>query len=218
MEIPVYLFTGFLGGGKTTFIQETLEDERFNNGERTLLIVCEEGEEEYAPDKFSGTNVFVRTLESEDDLIGETLTKWRRETRAVRVLIEYNGMWMLDKLYEAMPREWVVYQEFSFAEASTYVVYNANMRNLVVDKLKCGGIDHGQVCVGIGFYGLIYLGSGGIIGGVGRGLFGCVGSLLRGIGNCGSVVVSRSCAGCEYACEHQNGQQACKKSFHNYLL
>ena len=136
MEIPVYLFTGFLGAGKTSFIQQTLEDERFNRGERTLLVVCEDGEEEYAPDRFSGANVFIRMVESEEELNGANLSKWRRETRAERVLIEYNGMWLLDRLYTEMPRDWTVYQEFSFAEASTYVVYNANMRNLVVDKLK----------------------------------------------------------------------------------
>ena len=45
-DIPVYLFTGFMDAGKTKFIQETLEDKRFDTGERTLLIVCEEGEEE----------------------------------------------------------------------------------------------------------------------------------------------------------------------------
>ena len=32
MELPVYLFTGFLEAGKTRFIQETLEDRRFNSG------------------------------------------------------------------------------------------------------------------------------------------------------------------------------------------
>ena len=50
-DIPMYVFTGFLESGKTKFIQETLEDERFNTGERTLLLVFEEGEdaEEYAP-------------------------------------------------------------------------------------------------------------------------------------------------------------------------
>ena len=47
MPVPVYAFTGFLESGKTKFIQETLEDPRFNSGERTLLLVCEEGEEEY---------------------------------------------------------------------------------------------------------------------------------------------------------------------------
>ena len=40
MDIPVYLFTGFLESGKTKFIQETLEDERFNAGEKTLLLLC----------------------------------------------------------------------------------------------------------------------------------------------------------------------------------
>ena len=31
-DIPMYVFTGFLESGKTKFIQETLEDERFNTG------------------------------------------------------------------------------------------------------------------------------------------------------------------------------------------
>ena len=46
-DMPVYLFTGFLESGKTSFIDETLADKRFNNGQRTLLLVCEEGEAEY---------------------------------------------------------------------------------------------------------------------------------------------------------------------------
>ena len=38
-DLPVYLFTGFLDAGKTRFIQETLEDSRFHQGERTLLTL-----------------------------------------------------------------------------------------------------------------------------------------------------------------------------------
>ena len=44
-QIPMYVFTGFLESGKTKFIQETLEDPRFNSGEKTLLLVLEEGED-----------------------------------------------------------------------------------------------------------------------------------------------------------------------------
>ena len=47
-RIPVYLFVGFLESGKTKFIQETFEDPNFDSGDKTLLLVCEEGEEEYA--------------------------------------------------------------------------------------------------------------------------------------------------------------------------
>ena len=47
VETPVYLFVGFLESGKTKFIQETMEDPRFASGEKTLLLVMEEGIEEY---------------------------------------------------------------------------------------------------------------------------------------------------------------------------
>lgn len=134
--MPVYLFTGFLESGKTKFIQETLEDKRFCNKEKTLLLVCEEGEEEYAPEQFATDNVVIRVLEGQEQLTAENLTRWAQETKADRVVIEYNGMWLLDALYAAMPEGWVVYQEFMFADAGTFLSYNSNMRQLVYDKLK----------------------------------------------------------------------------------
>lgn len=135
-ETPVYLFTGFLEAGKTKFIQETLEDKRFCNGERTLLLVCEEGEEEYAPDQFADKSVFIRGVENEQALTQQLLLDYMKETSAQRVVIEYNGMWMLDALYGAMPEGWIVYQEFMFADAASFINYNANMRQLTYDKLK----------------------------------------------------------------------------------
>ena len=134
--MPVYLFTGFLESGKTKFIQETLEDKRFCNKEKTLLLVCEEGEEEYAPEQFATDTVVIRVLEGQEQLTNENLTEWAQETKADRVVIEYNGMWLLDALYAAMPEGWVVYQEFMFADAGTFLSYNGNMRQLVYDKLK----------------------------------------------------------------------------------
>ena len=135
-DIPVYLFTGFLDAGKTKFIQETLEDERFNNGENTLLLICEEGEEEYDPSTFSGPNVFIELIDDQSELTPTNLERLQRKHAAERVVIEYNGMWMLDDLYQNMPDSWMVYQEFMFADSQTFLMYDANMRGLVVDKLK----------------------------------------------------------------------------------
>lgn len=135
-DVPVYLFTGFLEGGKTKFIQETLEDRRFCNGEKTLLLICEEGEEEYAPEQFASDTVQIRVVEEQKDLTRENLEKWLAETKAERVVVEYNGMWMLDVLYNAMPENWMVYQEFMFADSTTFLSYNSNMRQLVYDKMK----------------------------------------------------------------------------------
>ncbi len=135
MDIPVYLFTGFLEAGKTKFIQETLADKRFNNGERTLLILCEEGEEEYIPSAFSGKNVFIEVLEDERELTPKNLEELRRKHKAERVIVEYNGMWQLQSLFQNLPSKWIIAQEFMFADANTFVSFNANMRSLVVDKL-----------------------------------------------------------------------------------
>lgn len=131
-EIPVYLFTGFLDAGKTRFIRETMDDPRFNNGERTLLLLCEQGEEEYTAQK----NLFIELIESPEKLNAAHFAALLDKHRADRVLVEYNGMWMLDDLFRALPDGWMVYQEFMFADAPSFVSYNANMRQQVYDKLK----------------------------------------------------------------------------------
>lgn len=136
MEIPVYLFTGFLEAGKTKYVQEILEDKRFNAGERTLLLVCEEGEEEYDPSAFASRNVYVEYLEEEEQLTEEYLLALQKKHKARRVLMEYNGMWQLSTLTDALPEAWPLYQIFLFFDAGTFMNYNANMRSLVVDKLQ----------------------------------------------------------------------------------
>ncbi len=133
--IPVYLFTGFLEGGKTHIIQESMEDQRFNSGEKTLLIQCEEGVDELDTERFFGHNVYLELIEKESDLTKEKLTELSKKHKIDRVIIEYNGMWMLGSLYENLPDNWGIYQEMMFADANTFIAYNANMRQLMVDKL-----------------------------------------------------------------------------------
>jgi len=136
MKIPVYLFTGFLEGGKTTIIQESLNDQNFNSGEKTLILMCEEGIEELDSSKFWGQNVTIHTIESEDMLTEEYLTELTKNKKLDRIIVEYNGMWMLQTFYNAMPESWGIYQNMMFADANTFINYNNNMRQLVFDKLK----------------------------------------------------------------------------------
>ena len=89
-----------------------MEDPRFDEGKTTLLLVCEEGLEEFEPEKFVSSKVVIREVEKEADLTPANLEAWRKECGAYRVLIEYNGMWMLEKLYQSLPEGWLVYQEF----------------------------------------------------------------------------------------------------------
>ncbi|MBQ9779005.1 MAG: GTPase [Clostridia bacterium] len=135
-QVPIYLFTGFLESGKTQMIQETLEDENFNDGCKILLIVCEEGIEEYDPTRFWGKNVRQMLIGDEKELTPEMLADYEHNHRVDRVVIEYNGMWQLETLYAALPENWFIYQQLFFADASTILSYNANMRQLVFDKLQ----------------------------------------------------------------------------------
>lgn len=135
-DVSVYLFLGFLESGKTKFIQETLEDPRMENGERTMLLVCEEGVEEYEPDKFQVNNVVVVTLENASELTVQTLESLTAKHKAQRVIVEYNGTWLLQQFFDAMPESWVINQMMTFFDSNTFLNYNANMRQLVFDKIQ----------------------------------------------------------------------------------
>ena len=137
VQIPVYVFTGFLDSGKTKFIQETLEDPRFNAGERTLLLVFEEGEEEYDASTYPHNNVFLEVLDQQT-VTTKQLQSLAKKYRAQRVVAELNGMQLVGDLYSRFPDEWVVAQEVMFADTTTIMSYNSNMRNLVMDKLVGG--------------------------------------------------------------------------------
>ena len=90
MPIPVYAFTGFLEAGKTLFIQQTLEDPRFNAGERTLLLVCEEGEEEYDASTYPHKCVYFEPIDQQA-VTTEELEALQKKHHASRVVVELNG-------------------------------------------------------------------------------------------------------------------------------
>ena len=140
-EIPVYLFVGFLESGKTKFIQETFEDPNFDSGDKTLLLVCEEGEEEYNQKKFAFPGVTLYNLEDKAELNPQNLAKLAKEADAGRVVIEYNGMWLLQDLANNLPENWIVYQCIATADGTTALTYarDNSMRSLMLDKIFVPG-------------------------------------------------------------------------------
>ncbi len=134
MPIPVYALTGFLESGKTLFIQQTLEDARFNSGERTLLLVCEEGEEEYDSSTYPHKCIYCVSID-QNAITTEELADLQKKYHAKRVVVELNGMQQTADFYNKMPTDWQIAQEVMFADSRSILSYTANMRQLVVDKL-----------------------------------------------------------------------------------
>lgn len=131
---PVYLITGFLDSGKTTFINGILSD-GFAAEDRTMLLCCEEGEVEY--DRKLLRNVTVVTVDAPETLTPEFLEAERKKCQAVQIIVEYNGMWQIQDFYvNSMPSDWVLYQIIATAEGPTFETYTRNMASLMSEKLR----------------------------------------------------------------------------------
>ncbi len=135
-RIPLYLITGFLDGGKTTLLTDTLNMDYFNDGQRTVLLLCEDGEEEYDPQFLSHRNCRLIPIEDMEQLNTAHLQEIDRRYQPERVLMEYNGMWPIQHLRDLkLPRNWGLYQAIDVIDGSTFEMYRANMQSMVIDMV-----------------------------------------------------------------------------------
>ena len=68
MATPMFIVTGFLDSGKTTMIKDTLMEQEWIEPGLTLLLLCEEGEEEYPEEYLKEKNMAVLKIEEFDQL------------------------------------------------------------------------------------------------------------------------------------------------------
>ncbi len=135
--IPVYLITGFLEAGKTSMIASMLTDEGFSNGQRTLVILCEEGVEELTEEQLKQGNATVVTLEEQEELSALRLKELNKAHQPERVFIEFNTMWGIERFGGLnMPPRWELVQVITLADATTFENYMNNLRKLLTDPMK----------------------------------------------------------------------------------
>lgn len=134
IEIPIYLITGFLESGKTTFINFTVAQDYFQIDEPTLLITTEEGEVEYDEKELLKYNTVLEVVESQEQFTTEYLKKLKRRYNPERVILEYNPLWSVKKLEEMeMPKGWGIVQEIVTVDASCFQIYMQNMKSLFME-------------------------------------------------------------------------------------
>ncbi len=131
-QIPIYLITGFLEAGKTTFLREVLDGEDFADGQKGLLILCEEGEEEYDKKALAQMNITIVTAEEEENFNVEFLKSCGKKYHPKRIFIEMNGMWNCQWLYgPELPIDMAIAQVITIVDGSTFSVYLNNMRSIL---------------------------------------------------------------------------------------
>ncbi len=136
-EVMVYLMTGFLDSGKSQFLKFTLEQDYFQIDGTTLLLLCEEGEEEYDPEKLKQYDVVIETIDSQEELTEEFLAELDVKYRPERVVIEYNGMWKVSDFEKMnLPEGWGIEQKLTTVDASTFQMYLTNLKPLFVEMVR----------------------------------------------------------------------------------
>ena len=139
--IPVYMLTGFIESGKTTMIRSMLTDEGFSSGQKTLIICCEEGIEEYDPDLLKKANAFCVQMEDAEELTSLRVKQLNNEYKPERVIIEFNSFWGIEMMARVkMPPRWELVQIITLADATTFDNYMTNMRKQLTDPMKAADL------------------------------------------------------------------------------
>ena len=133
-RMPLFLINGFLEAGKTAFIRFTMQQDYFRTDGKTLLIVCEEGEEEYDEELLKDTKTAVAYVDDLSRLTPDYLEELEIFYNPERVLMEWNGMWDLNEL--KLPKDWDLYQQITIIDGSTFDLYLNNMKPLVGNMVR----------------------------------------------------------------------------------
>ena len=138
VQVAVYLVTGFLESGKSTFLDFTIRQDYFQIEEPSLLLLCEEGEVEFDADELKEKyNTYVEIVEKPEDFTKELLQSFERKYHPDRVLLEYNPLWSVAKLEQMeMPAGWGIVQHIVTVDSSTFQVYMNNMKSLFVEMVR----------------------------------------------------------------------------------
>lgn len=133
-RMPLFLINGFLEAGKTAFLRFTMQQDYFRTDGKTLLIVCEEGEEEYDEELLKETKTAVVYVDELSRLTPEYLEELELFYNPERVLMEWNGMWDMNEL--KLPEDWELYQQITIIDGSTFDLYLNNMKPLVGNMVR----------------------------------------------------------------------------------
>ena len=135
MAIPVYVFSGFLDSGKTTVIKDTLCDLNFNQGETTLIIAMEDGDEQYDENFKKATRSIVEYVDFED-FNQEKMQELNEKYDFDQVFIEFNGLQDDRELYDrGFIKDWELAQTLTVFDGNNFKVQAMNWRQFVYNHI-----------------------------------------------------------------------------------
>lgn len=135
--IPVYLITGILESGKTTFLNDTLTQPYFAIRGRTVVLATEQGEVDYNIKELKRRhNTDVVFVDDQEAFTEDFLKQIDRKYKPERILIELNPLWSVKKFYDMqLPKYWDMAQHIVIIDASSFQIYSQNMMPLITEMI-----------------------------------------------------------------------------------
>ena len=127
MKIHIEIVTGFLGAGKTSFINSLLSETQVE-GEKVLIFQLEHGEKKIL--QSTNINYFVRVKElKEVNDLKEELIYSIKKYKPNRIIIEYNGTSNLNELFDILNER--IYREYSKVTTIFFVADGKNLKQYI---------------------------------------------------------------------------------------
>jgi hypothetical protein len=128
------VINGFLDSGKTEFINYTISQPYFQTRSTTLLVVCEEGENEYDPGLLKKSRTVMEVITDKAAFTSANLIELEKKHKPKRIIVEWNGMWNAKEM--KLPWHWKLEQQITTIDGSTFSTYFTNMRSLLAEMLR----------------------------------------------------------------------------------
>jgi G3E family GTPase len=134
IKTEIEIVTGFLGSGKTSFINALLKNTLVNK-EIVLIIQCEAGEKNISLESYSKSKIIIKEQDPSKPLGAAYLKQMINFYNPHRIIVEHNGMRMLGETLslfnyelEGLCMEPTVYH---ITDALTFDMFITNMKELI---------------------------------------------------------------------------------------
>ncbi|WP_252232617.1 GTP-binding protein [Clostridium sp. ZBS15] len=143
MKIQVEIVTGFLGAGKTSFINSLIK-ESYVKGEKIIVIQLENGENKISDEVLDYGLV---TIYKQSDLkkLSEDMIGLIREYSPNRIIIEFNGTYNLEDLFKIIDKK--IYKNnisldriYFIGDTKSLRSYVQNMGNFLVPFIELSNL------------------------------------------------------------------------------
>jgi uncharacterized membrane protein YraQ (UPF0718 family) len=136
MAIYIDVISGFLESGKTTFVNEIINQGVFQEYEKALLITCEEGIEEHSKILLQKYNIPLMNLEDAIELTDQLFDRIKKDYDPDYILVEYNGTWDIAGILGLkLPHHYKFRNLIHISDAGKFKTYLNNMTAIIQPQI-----------------------------------------------------------------------------------